>query len=147
MASEDGSSAESPRARQRRQASKPGVPDASPRSTFGGDHTFEREKDLESLTIASVPSLIADARKDDAASNERAAEALHHLADTEDGKAAVAEAGGIEPLVALTRRGSAAAQAAAAGALWCLTDDAANCSAIEHANGIAPLSRLVARAQ
>ena len=143
MASEDGSSAESPRARQRRQASKPGVPDASPRSTFGDDHTFEREKDLASLTIASVPSLIADARKDDVAANERAAEALHHLADTEDGMAAVAEAGGIEPLVALTRRGSAAAQAAAAGALWCLTDDAANCSAIEHANGIAPLSRLV----
>ena len=79
MASEDGSSTESPRARQRRQASKPGVPNASPRSTFGDDHTFEREKDLESLTVASVPSLVADARKDDAISNERAAEALHHL--------------------------------------------------------------------
>ena len=90
-----------------------------------------------------MPSLVADARKDDATANERAAEALYHLANTEAGQAAVAEAGGIEPLVALTRRGSATAQADAAGALWLLTDDVKNCAAIASAGGIAPLVGLV----
>ena len=98
MASEEPSSPNTQRARQRRQASRLATPDAdaSPRSASEDAHrsSFEREKDLESLTVASVPSLVADARKDDAISNERAAEALYHLANTEAGQAAVAAAGG-----------------------------------------------------
>ena len=89
MASEDGSSAEHATcstAEAGLQTRHAGCRTRLLASAFGGRSSlrFEREKDLASLTVASVPSLIADARKDDVAANERAAEALHHLANTED---------------------------------------------------------------